>query len=298
MKTKGVSVWYALVVAGCWMSAEIVPADVATGQEPTFSQREPEGAHESDRVRRLADMRRLADTVEVMAGDGEKSAKAKLIPKPLYRFSDQKRFISDGTVWAWGTAGRPVVMAEFHTGDRLQPVWGQWLVATSDVPVAAVIGGHGRWATRETDFKLYPILNIGVPAESEAGRLRQMKRFAQSLRASSVWKEQRFELRLLTTEVYRYSDAQSGLIDGAVFVFAVDSNPEAILFVEAHGDEANTDAPRSWKYALAQMSAASLTFSRGDTEVWAAPQSYGGPNAPHYAFTRQVPNRTGDLDQQ
>jgi hypothetical protein len=296
MKTKAVPVWRVFVIAACWISAVFAVTFFASGQEPRSSASEQNDFQETENKRRLADMQTLADTVRVTAGEGEAGKEVKLIPKPLYRFGDQKRFISDGTVWAWGTTGRPVLMAEFHTGDRLTPVWGQWLVATSNVPVSAMIGGHGRWATRETDFKLLAISDHGAPAQSEAGRLRQMKRFAQSLTASSVWKEQRFELRLLTTEVYRYSDVPSGLIDGAVFVFAVDSNPEAILFVEAHQGELGAGAPASWKYALAQMSAASLTFSRGDAEVWTVPQSYGGPNAPHYAFTRQVPNRVSDLE--
>jgi hypothetical protein len=180
-------------------------------------------------------------------------------------------------------------MAEFHTGDRLKPQWGNWLVATSDVPVSTVIGGQGQWTPRVTDFKLMPILDIGAPAESESGRLRQMKRFARTLSAGSEWKGQRFELRLLPTEVYRYADSESGLVDGAVFVFAVDNNPEAILFVEAHRGEAGPGAPALWKYALAQLSAASLTFRRGDNEVWAVPRSSYSRNAAHLAFERTVP---------
>jgi hypothetical protein len=296
MKTKAVSICGKLLLIATWFCATVSAARNASGQEPPRPAREHDVFQENENKRHLADMQTLAETVQVTSGEGKQRKVAKLIPKPLYRFGDQKRFISDGTVWAWGNSGRPVAMAEFHTGDRLKPDWGQWLVATSDAPVAAVIGGHGRWATTETDFKLLPISDIGAPARSEMGRLRQMKRFAQSLSASSVWKEQQFELRLLTTEVYRYSDPQSGLIDGAVFVFAVDSNPEAILFVEAHQDESDPGAPGLWKYALHQMSAASLTFSRGDSEVWAVPQSYGGPYAPHYAFTRQVPNRVNNPD--
>lgn len=270
----------AVSIAFVLLAAQVMPA------QPTTAEGEEAETQPELETRQLADMQRLADTVRVTTGEDEPKVEAKLIDKPLYRFGDLKRSISDGTVWAWGTSGRPVLMAEFHVNDQIKPQWGQWLVATSDVPVAAEIGGHGRWATRETEFKLLPITDLESPAESEMGRLRQMKRFARTLSASSEWKEQQFELRLLPTEVYRYSNAEQGLVDGAVFVFAVDGNPEAILFVEAHRDKSGEAA---WSYALARMSAASLTFRHGDAEVWAVPQSFGDRSAPHYAFTRTVP---------
>jgi hypothetical protein len=123
-----------------------------------------------------------------------------------------------------------------------------------------------------------------------------MKRFTRTLSASSQWKEQQFELRLLPTEVHRYSDRQKGLVDGAVFVFAVDSNPEAILLVEAHEGDSGRGSPQQWKYALAQMSAASLTFRRGDAEVWAVPRSSYSRSAAHLAFERTVPRGVDGSD--
>src|SRR5688572_10681805 len=124
------------------------------------------------------------------------------------------------------------MMAEFRTADRTKGSWGHDLVATIDVRVTAEVGGHGRWAPRESEFKLNPIPDVRAPAATEAARLRQMKQFARKLIASQVWQGQRAELRLLPTEIHRYSDAESGLVDGAAFAFAVGSNPEAILFVE------------------------------------------------------------------
>ena len=290
MKSKAVPVLCRFGLAAALLTAPPFAADLASGQESkSAAPSAGEKSHNSENKRLMADMQRLADTVRVTKGQGDESKEVKRLPEPLLRFSDQKRFISDGTLWVWGIAGRPLLIAEFHTGDRLKPHWGQWLQATSDEPLAAVIGGHGRWSTRQTDFKLLSIADLGDPAKTEAGRLRQMKRFARTLTASSQWKGQRFELRLLPTEVHRYADAANGLVDGAVFVFTVDNNPEAILFVEAHKAGTDSTAPGSWKYALARMSAASLTFSRGDTEVWAVPESFGSTNETHYAFTRTVP---------
>jgi hypothetical protein len=178
------------------------------------------------------------------------------------------------------------MMVEFRTYDRTPGEWGYDLTATSDVQFSADVTGHGRWAPRKSDFKLLPAGDIAPPVTTEAARLRQMKQLARSLNASELWKGQRSELRLLPTEVHRYSDAASGIVDGAVFIFVVGSNPEAILLVEAHQADGGSAAAGSWKYGLARMSAAEMTFRLGDSEVWKVPEDHGGPAASYYSFWR------------
>jgi hypothetical protein len=241
----------------------------------------------------FAEMRALAETIKVTVADGQTSKEAKLIDKPLFRFSDPSLH-TDGLVWAWVIAGRPVMMTESRFLDRTKGVWIHDLVATSDVRVAAEVGGHGRWAPRGSDFKLMPVPESRAPSPTEADRLLQMKQFASKLTASQVWQGQASELRLLPTEIHRYSHADSGLVDGAAFAFAVGSNPEAILFVEAHK---SGSGELSWMYGLARMSAAAVTFKLGEAEVWTVPQSFGNSTATYYCFTRAVPAAdTPDLD--
>jgi hypothetical protein len=285
MKAKTMSVACGLAMA--WFSVAFLQTCVAQGQEPDPSARATDGTQQRANNRRLAEMKKLAETIQVTVGQGAESRQAKLIPKPLFRFTDP-RLYSDGSVWAWVVHGRPVIMVEFRTHFRNEGVWGHDLVATGDARVSAEIAGGGKWAAEVPDFKLLPAGDIGVPSESEAGRLRQMKRFAASLSATKVWETQRTELRLLQTELYRYSDSESGLIDGAAFAFAEDSNPEAILFVEAHTNP-GPSAPESWKYGMARMSAAALTFRLGDSDVWTVPRSFGGLHETYYVFTRTVP---------
>ena len=124
-----------------------------------------------------------------------------------------------------------------------------------------------------------------------------MTQFARRLSASQVWQGQRAELRLLPTEIYRYSDANSGLLDAAAFAFVVGNNPEAFLFVEAHQSDSGSSAPGSWTYGLARMSAAEVTFMLDETEVWTVPQSFGSSNAAYYCFTRPIESvRASDTD--
>jgi hypothetical protein len=178
------------------------------------------------------------------------------------------------------------MMSEIHPRDRNQRYWSHDVVATSEARISVEIADHGDWAPQETGFKLLPVPEIRPPVPTEAARLRQMKQFARRLSASELWEGQRYELQLLPTEIYRYSDAESGLVDGAAFVFAFGNNPEAILFVEAHQADAGD---MSWKYGLARMSAAAVTFRLGDTEVWSVPQTFGSAIAPYYTYTRRLP---------
>jgi hypothetical protein len=278
-------------IAAALLSAASVGANLALGQERKSSTQRPDESQESAspdnaNKQKLAVMRRLAEAIHVTAGEGEASKEAKLIPEPLFRFSDQARLLPDGSVWGWGTAGRPVMMVEFRTYDRTPGEWGYDLTATSDVRFSAEIAGHGRFAPRKSAFQLLSARGIAPPAKTAAARLRQMKQFARSLNASEVWREQRSELRLLPTEVHRYSDAARGIIDGAAFIFVVGSNPEAILLVEARQADSGSDASGSWKYGLARMSAAEVTFRLGDAEVWKIPEDHGGPSASYYSFWR------------
>lgn len=296
MITKAVPALCRFGMAGALLNAAFLAANLAPGQERQSSAQPPgesqdsesqdNEAQENANKRKLAVMRRLAEAIHVTVGEGEARKDAKLISEPLFRFSDQARLLPDGSVWGWGTAGRPVMMVEFRTYDRTPGEWGYDLTATSDVRLSAEITGHGRFAPRNPDFKLIAARDFAPPSKTEAARLRQMKQFARSLNASEIWKGQRSELRLLPTEVHRYSDAASGIIDGAVFIFVVGSNPEAILLVEAHKAEPRPDAPGTWKYGLARMSAAEVTFRLGDTEVWKIPEDHGGPGASYYSFWR------------
>ena len=288
MRTKAKSIWCSLVMAAVWVSVVALGAFVALGQEPDSTAKANDESQESANKRHLAEMRMLADTIRVTVGEGEQRREAKLIEKPLFRFSDPSRLHSDGSVWAWGIAGRPVMMAEFRTADRTKGAWGHDLVATSDVRLSAAVGGHGVWTPQEPQFQLLSVPDARPPAKTEIARLRQMKQIARRLHASQVWQGQRAELRLLPTEIYRYSDAKSGLLDAAAFAFVVGNNPEAILFVEAHQADSDPGASGSWKYGLARMSAAEVTFLLDETEVWTVPQTFGSSNAPYYCFTRPI----------
>jgi hypothetical protein len=111
-----------------------------------------------------------------------------------------------------------------------------------------------------------------------------MKEIARRFTAHEFWDpdNSRFELRLLVQPVHRYRDERLGILDGAAFVLAHGTNPEAILLVEAHRAQ-----PTQWRYSLARLGSAELHAELDGREVWKrerTPGVVGSPTDPYWLF--------------
>lgn len=229
---------------------------------PGFAQdtdQEPAGALSEDSIAEhvKALQMRLADTEE----------KIGIVEQPLLRHNDPARAHDKGTLWAWGTSGRPVAFAEVWQEVRGRVYWLHGLTLSSKSLVVLDSGTERLWAPERSHFELNPVPNAGVPAESKAARLRQLRDIARRFSAHQFWDpdNSRFELRLLAQPVHRYSDQERGIVDGAVFILANGTNPEIILLLEATQMK---DAPPSWSYALIRTGSAELHVEIDGVEVW------------------------------
>ena len=74
-------------------------------------------------------------------------------------------------------------------------------------------------------------------------------------------------MRLLAQPIYRYEKPEGDLIDGALFVFVLGTDPEALLLIEAH----QVDGTPRWQYGLARMSNVNLRVSDRGRPVWEVP---------------------------
>ena len=70
--------------------------------------------------------------------------------------------------------------------------------------------------------------------------------------------------------IYRYQDTESDLVDGALFVFVLATDPETFLQIEAR--KVN-DVPQ-WRYALARFNSTQMTVYHKGHEVWIAPRIF------------------------
>ena len=74
--------------------------------------RELQKAKKETREKLFEKMRTRAETTKVYSLADNKRTEAKLVPQPIFRYSDQPRFIVDATMWVWGTKGRPIAMCK------------------------------------------------------------------------------------------------------------------------------------------------------------------------------------------
>ena len=72
------------------------------------------------------------------------------------------------------------------------------------------------------------------------------------------------ELRLLPQPLYRYEPKGGEVLDGSLFSFALGTDPEVLLLIEARRIK---DA-WSWQYAIARFNYAELSAKFKDEQVW------------------------------
>jgi hypothetical protein len=229
---------------------------------------------------RLDAMRRRLEATHVYAlAAGAKTA-LKPLSGPLFRYSDQPRLILDATLWGWGAAGRPLVMEkiEFYRRPEGQPKWFYCMASLSEGLVEAEWPDGRRWSAKQPGLELRPLPDAPKAADRDFARLLQLKQVARRFSPTisdpaAGWQEQ---MRLLPRHVCRYSDPDSGVLDGAIFAFATNgTNPDLLLVLELHGRDVSDTA---WQYGLARMTAGQVSVRLDQKEVWSVP--YVAPPPP------------------
>jgi hypothetical protein len=206
----------------------------------------------------------IAEGVTIESIDG--TAKFTRVDTPIYRFSDPARGFTDGSIWAFGTVGRPAALFTIAKEKRENGAiqWNHEFTLTTDHPIVAMNPkelGPWQWRPTEGKFSMTPLPNGPVPSDNGTQRLRQLKTLARRFTASELWTpigqthEGRFELRLLPQPIHRYADPSMGIVDGAIFLLSYGQNPEIALLIEATKTEG---APPTWSYGFGRIAGARL----------------------------------------
>ncbi|HUY89753.1 MAG TPA: hypothetical protein VMV10_13550 [Pirellulales bacterium] len=250
----------------------------ATGDEPTESAAtdgEEQYRQAAEHMRRFG-MRRADDGTPI-----------KLIDRPLLSFGDSARAYNRGTLWGWGKAGRPAAFMElFRAGDEADE-WHHAVTLCSSERVILKASKADIWTPSQAPPEMKQIPDAPAPSETPARRLRQMKELARRFTAHEIWGS-RIELRLLVQPVHRYDDRPSKIVDGAVFVVAHDTNPEAVLLLDALGA---SPAEARWHYSLMRSGHAEIHVEFDEKEVWTCPLARVdaiGPTAAYSSFRLPV----------
>jgi hypothetical protein len=227
----------------------------------------------------------------IQVGDRKEQAK---VSDPCLRWSNPLSGSKDGVLAVFTfDGGRPTAIAQFfQTGPK------NWvnefaIIAPSDVTI--MHSGRPFWKPSEYICKFADVPDSPAPAAKPPLRLAQMRKIAAdcSVIDDFGWEDAditKHNLRLLPQPVYRYSE-EGTILDGGLFVFAVGTDPECNLLVEAYQDAKGA----RYRYAFAPMSIYQLEARYKDTAVWEIERRkiFGASCRKYYALTyRPVPGET------
>jgi hypothetical protein len=179
--------------------------------------------------------------------DVESGSEIECVEDAVFSYTEPVRGNVYGTLWVWGREGRPAAVLELiRQGKPKSDLCQDWFCfhATTDRPIKLTAPSGQVWTPRSSDLKFQSLPNAPVPADNPKTRLRQMKEFVRQFSAHEFFTSGRVELRPLPLPVHRYGDREHGLVDGAIFLFAEGTHPEATLFLEAVQQVGVLEPPR------------------------------------------------------
>lgn len=239
------------------------------GQTPTEGPKAEAPANE-------ASLKVLQQRVEMTQVTLSKEAgrKARLVEKPVFRYSDELRQIEDAGVWLWTDRGRPVAamkVERYQTGRFPIP----WLYCFASLSSELV---DAKW----TDAKPFQARQPGVkwqaisddPATTRPARLVQMREIARRFSAELLRDRSgadRTQMRLLSRPLFR-CDETPDVLDGAVFGFTgTGTNPDVLLLLDLPPKE-------GWRFGIAGMTAEGVGVKLKETVVADFPHTAGQGN--------------------
>lgn len=197
---------------------------------------------------------------------GEPPHALELHPDSVLRWSNPVIGVIYGNVFVWTHQGRPEVIGSILQWYSPFKHGTHEFHSLSSGPVEGSRDGDEVWRTKTPGLQWMPVPGRPAIGDSRSLRLRQMRAIARQFRVSSTSaKRSNYELRLLSQPLFRYGDADSEVIDGALFAFVQGTDPEAFLLIEAHQGDSQA---LEWKYALARMASLQFVAKFQNNEVW------------------------------
>jgi hypothetical protein len=219
-----------------------------------------------ERAARLDFMKSSLATYEVHPA-GDSTRKYRLQAEPVLRFTNPVGVSQDGAIFFWlDEDGRPEVAIQAFL--RRDGAWIHDFSSLSTAPVVAEARRGPVWYPSRGGVELKPVPDAPKPAEAAETRLRQMRDLAQSFAVADNFRENGWQsLRPMPKPFARYGRPGTPVIDGAVFCFALGTDPEAYLMLEARAGREGTE----WHYAFAPQTTYALKASWKGREVWSLP---------------------------
>jgi hypothetical protein len=212
---------------------------------------------------RLEYMKGAATSVTIHPAD-DRSKTLRLLPEPIIRFNNPVGRSRDGTIFLWlGAHDRPEVADQINV--TRTGYWGHQFSSLSTGALVAETRAGSIWSPRRGGVEYQPVPDAPNPAQAAEPRLRQMRSLAEKFSFQDNFQREGWQaLRLMTKPMYRYGKPGTDVIDGALFCFALTTDPEAFLILEARAGKERS----GWYYAVAPITAYDVKASYKDKEVW------------------------------
>jgi hypothetical protein len=194
--------------------------------------------------------------------------------EPIFEWSNPVgQGLHQGVIFLWLRDKRPAALGGIFShpvpGRKGRKVLHEFLALDSDrLLVRRPSGALNEWKP-QAGLARKELPDAGTPAATRGARLVQMRRLAQQFTGHSTDNErERWELRLLPTPLYRYPEAKSGVIDGALFALtsSAGTDPEVLLLIEARQKDGKT----RWEYACGRFGVISMYVQHKGKEVWSS----------------------------
>ena len=193
-----------------------------------------------------------------------------LHPEPVLTWSNPVMGTIYGDIFVWTENGRPEAVASIYRFYSPDPHRANEFHSLALGKLTAERDGVAVWRPSRPGLELKPIPGAPAPADSAAGRLRQMRALAQEFtgRQTNRAGVDR-DMRLLTQPIYRYENTKGSLIDGGLFVFVQGTDPEVFLLIEARLPREGAPA---WLFGATRMHGINLRLNHRGRAIWNAPE--------------------------
>lgn len=231
-------------------------------------------------------MRQRATATKVQVV-GQENQTGGLNTQPLLYFTNEPHRIVAGSLWGWSSGGRPLAICKIEQYDRGRPdqTWLYCLTSLSEKKIDVNWRDGESWAAKEPGIVIRDLPDAPPPADDDRGRLRQMKDLSRRFSAMDFEPDGpgTSPFRLLTQPLWRYSVAESGIIDGAVFAT---EGAGAIYLIELHK---RAGSQSQWRYGVTAMSAWAVSIKLDDKEIWKKPFTAGRAPYENWIFRWEPP---------
>lgn len=229
----------------------------------TVGGQETESSSPSHADQRLQ-MSRMAKSYEIKVASDD-SEKLKLVDDPIFSWANPLRRADAGVIHLWTLHGRPIATMGIWTTSETGSTNGYEFQSLAEDLLVARSDRLDSWTPKRPGAKFERVLDDQEPSVDPRRRLSQMKAIAEKHFAATLDPDtpNQETLRLLPSPLFRYAEKPKQVIDGAIFAFAQDTDPEAFLILEVR----SAGNKFEWHYAMAPSTSHGIRATCDEKEV-------------------------------